>query len=151
MKKITLALFVLLFSVSVHAQITSPVKWNYTAKKIAVGIYELHITATIEPKWHIYSQDAGEGPVPTSIAIDKNPLITLDGKITELGKLQKEYSKVFSSTLKFYSNKVDFVQKIKLKTTVNTIAKGKVTFMVCNDEKCLAPSTIPFSIKINAK
>jgi Disulphide bond corrector protein DsbC len=152
MKKIILSLVVIFFVAAANAQIENPVKWTYTAKKISANVYELHITAAIEPKWHVYSQDlADDGPIPTSVSLDKNPLITADGKVAELGKQEKSYDPNFKATLKYYSNKVDFVQKIKLKTAVNTVAKGRLTYMVCNDKKCLPPTTLPFSIKISAK
>ena len=134
-----------------HAQIENPVTWTYTAKKIKGDVYELHMTAALEGKWHIYSQDAGDGPVPTSFEFSKNPLVKPDGKVTEVGKLDKEYDPNFKSTLRFYAGKVDFVQRIKLKSPVNTLAKGKITYMVCNDKKCLPPRDVDFSIKINPK
>ena len=151
-KKIILSAIVLFFAIAVQAQIENPVKWTYTAKKISADTYELHITATISPKWHIYAQDIPEGgAVPTSFTFDKNPLLKTDGKVLEVGKMEKSYNKDFKMNLKYYSNKVDFVQKIKLKTAINTVAKGKLTFMVCNDEKCLPPKDVTFAIKINPK
>ena len=152
MKKIILSAVVLFFAIAAKAQIEKPVTWSYAAKKISADTYELHITATVSGKWHIYSQDIPEGgAVPTSFTFDKNPLIKTDGKVAEIGKLEKVYDKNFKMNLKFYSKKVDFVQKIKLKTPVSTIAKGKINFMVCNDEKCLPPSDVAFAIKINPK
>ena len=152
MKKIILSALVLIFAITVNAQIQDPVKWTYSAKKISADTYELHMTATVSGKWHIYSQDipAG-GAVPTSFTFDKNPLVKTDGKVAEIGKLEKVFDKNFNMNLKFYSNKVDFVQKVKLKTAINTVAKGKITFMVCNDEKCLPPKDVAFAIKINPK
>ena len=152
MKKLIVSFFAFFFFAAAFAQMENPVKWTYTAKKIKADVYELHITALLEPKWHIYSQDiSGDGPVPTSFAFDKNPLIKTEGKLAELGKLEKEYDKNFGMTLKYYANKVDFIQKIKLKAAVATIAKGKITYMVCNDKKCLPPKDIPFAIKIDPK
>ena len=136
---------------AVSAQIENPVKWTYTAKKTGNKLYELHISATLDNKWHIYSQDAGEGPEPTSFQFTANPLVKLDGKVQELGKLEKAYDPNFQSTLKFYADKVDFVQKIKLKSSATTVVKGKLTYMVCNDRKCLPPKEIPFSIKVDSK
>ncbi len=151
-KKIILSAMVLFFGIMAQAQIENPVKWTYTAKKISADTYELHITATIASKWHIYAQDIPEGgAVPTSFVFDKNPLLKTDGKVLEVGKMEKSYNKDFKMNLKYYSNKVDFVQKVKLKTAVSTIAKGKLTFMVCNDEKCLPPKDVTFAIKINPK
>ena len=133
------------------AQLIDPVKWTYTAKKIADKTYELHMTAMLDSKWHIYAQDAGEGPEPTSFNFSKNPLVTLDGKVKEDGKLEKIYDPNFKSTLRFYADKIDFIQKVKLKSPVSTVVKGTVTYMVCDDKKCLPPKEIPFSIKIAGK
>ncbi len=152
MKKIILSYIVIFFAIAVNAQIENPVKWTYSAKKISTDIYELHMTAAVSGKWHIYSQDLPEGGVvPTSISLDKNPLIKADGKATEVGKMEKKYDQNFKMNLKYYSNKVDFVQKVKLKSSISTIAKGKITYMVCNDEKCLPPKDVPFAIIINPK
>ena len=133
------------------AQIENPVKWTYTSKKIADKTYELHMTATLDGKWHIYAQNAGEGPEPTTFSFTKNPLVKLDDKVKEVGKLEKMYDPNFKSELKFYSSKVDFVQRVKVKSAAATVVKGTVSYMVCNDRKCLPPKEIPFSIKVGGK
>ncbi len=151
MKKIILFLLVVVFVINANAQIENPVKWTYTSKKISDGKYELHMTAILEGKWHIYSQQAGEGPVATEFKFDKNPVLKTEGSIAEVGKINKEYDKNFKSILKFYGNKVDFVQKVNVKNNIATVAKGKVTYMVCNDQKCLPPKDVAFAIKIDPK
>lgn len=152
MKKLLFA-FILLFGISkiTMAQIENPVTWTFSASKIANKQYEVHLTAVIEGKWHIYAQDAGQGPEPTSFVFNKNPLIKLAGKVKEIGKLETSFDKNFNSTLRFYNKKVDFVQKITLKSLASTVLKGTVTYMVCNDNKCLPPKDVPFSIKIDSK
>lgn len=152
MKKLILVVFSLtsIFLIA-SAQIENPVEWSYSAKKIGHKQYEVHLTATIEGKWHVYAQDAGEGPEPTSFIFNKNPLIKLIGKVNEIGKLETSFDKNFNSTLKYYNKKVDFVQKISLKSSASTVLKGTVTYMVCNDNKCLPPKDVPFSIKIDSK
>ncbi len=151
-KKITLSfLTALVVSLSAIAQIENPVKWSYEAKKISDKVYDVYITANLDPKWHIYAQDAGEGPSSTEVSFVKNPLVSLDGKVKEIGKLEKEYDNNFGSVLKFYSNKVAFVQRVKLRSAAATVLKGSVNFMVCNDKKCLPPKDVSFSIKLNTK
>ncbi|MBC7934280.1 MAG: hypothetical protein H7Y86_02820 [Rhizobacter sp.] len=151
-KKITLSLVTaLIFSAAAFAQIENPVKWSFTSKKIADKVYEVYITANLDPKWHIYAQDAGEGPSPTAVNFVKNPLVSFDGKVKEQGSMEKEYDKNFGSVLKFYSTKVIFVQKIKLRSNVATVLKGSVNYMVCNDKKCLPPKDVTFSIKLEGK
>ena len=151
MKKAFLIVILFLCAFTGFAQVVNPVNWTFTSKKIADKTYELHITATLLPKWHIYAQDAGEGPEPTKLSFAPNPLVKLDGKVTEVGKLEKMFDKNFNSTLKFYGNKVDFVQKVKVKSAAATMVKGSVFYMVCDDSKCLPPTNVPFSIKIGGK
>lgn len=152
MKKILLALLLIFpFGNALFAQVENPVKWTYASKKVGDKTYELQITATLQKGWHIYAQDAGEGPEATSFSFTANPLFKLEDKVKEKGKLLKEYDPNFKSVLKFYGDKVVFVQKIKMKTVVPTVAKGTVTFMVCNDKKCLPPKDVPFSIKVGGK
>jgi thiol:disulfide interchange protein DsbD len=40
-----------------NAQIENPVQWNFSSKKIDSNTYEVHLTASIEGNWHIYSQN----------------------------------------------------------------------------------------------
>lgn len=152
MKKIIFTSFLLLFFIGFsQAQILNPVKWKFTAKKISTKVYELHMTATLDPKWHIYAQEAGEGPEPTAFTFAANPLIKVDGKVREVGKMEKTFDPNFNSTLKYYAKKVDFVQKVKLKSSAATLIKGSVSYMVCDDKKCLPPKDLPFIIQVKGK
>jgi thiol:disulfide interchange protein DsbD len=40
------------------------------------------------------------------------------------------------------------VQVVKLKGNIKTTVAGSVEFMVCNDNKCLPPSEVPFKIAV---
>jgi Disulphide bond corrector protein DsbC len=151
MKKILIAVFLVLFAGFANAQINNPVTWTYTAKKIADKTYELHMTATIDGNWHLYAQDAGKGPEPTSFVFTPNPLVKYDGKIKEIGKQEQSFDKNFNSILKYYGKKVDFVQTVKVKSSTATVVKGIVNFMVCNDRQCLPPRDVPFTINIGGK
>ncbi len=148
MKKLLLFLLTATISLGLSAQIQNPVKWEFTSKKIADKTYEVHFTARIDKGWHLYAQDTGEGPVPTSFTFARNPIVNTDGKTKEIGSLLKEYDNNFGSVLKFYADKVEFVQVVKLKANAKTSVNGEVEFMVCNDEKCLPPRKISFSIKL---
>ena len=150
MKKIVIAGFLLLFSNFLFAQIQNPVEWSITSKKISDKTYEVHLTANIDNSWHIYSQTTPEGgPVPTSITFTKNPLIHLEGKTKEVGKMEKHVEPLFGNIdVKQYSNKVDFVQLVTLKAPVKTSVNVAVEFMVCNDKQCLPPTTKKFSVSL---
>ena len=152
MKKI-IALLVFSFSLlgfsKIIAQDKDPVSWTYESKKKADNSYDLLITASLPKPWHIYSQNTDEnGPIPTTITFNVNPLITKVGKITETGKLEKKYDKDMKANTLYYSDKVVFTQNIKLKGKAKTVVTGKINFMVCNDVKCLPPKDVAFTIKL---
>ncbi len=138
----------LLLAVSSKAQ--DPVKWTFSAKKISDKNYEIHVTATIARPWNIYSQTTPEGgPLPTAIAFNKNPLVSFDGKIKENGTLKKKFEEVFDVDVLYYKDSVDFIQVVKVKNAAKTALTGTVEFMACNDEQCLPPKSIPFTISLN--
>lgn len=149
MKKLALFLVAaLVTTLSINAQSTTQVKWNFSSKKIADNTYEIHMTATINGNWHMYAQDGGDGPVSTSFTFTKNPLLTMDGKVKEVGKMKKVYEESFSSEVRYYEKTVDFVQVVKVKGKAKTNLAGKVEFMVCNDKECLPPSDVDIKVAI---
>ncbi len=150
MKKIIPVAILLLFSNFLFAQIQNPVEWSATSKKISDKVYEIHLTANIDKGWHIYSQTTPEGgPIPTSLTFTKNPLLTVEGKAKEVGKMEKHNEPLFGNIdVKQFSNNVDFVQVVKLKAPVKNSVDVAVEFMVCNDKQCLPPSTKKFSVAL---
>lgn len=131
------------------AQSNKQVKWNYSVKKISDKTYEVHMTATIGGNFHMYAQNVGvEGPLPTSFTFTKNPLIILDGKVKENGKVIKKFESIWGGNVNYFEKTVDFVQVVKLKGNVKTNLSGKVEFMVCDEEKCLPPSEVDLKVNI---
>lgn len=149
MKKVFFFSVLLLCGNLLFAQIKTPVSWTATSKKIDNKTYEVHLTANIESGWHIYSQTTPDGgPVPTDISFAKNPLVTVTGSPKEVGKLQQHYEPLFSVDVKQFSDKVDFVQVVKLKAPVKTSLDVDVKYMTCNDKECLPPATKKFTIAL---
>ena len=108
------------------------------------------MTARIQPGWHLYSQDQPDDAIamPTTFTINPNPLISKDGKIKEVGKMEKMKDAALGVSANQYSTTVDFVQKIKVKGNVKTNFTGKVEFQTCDDKKCLPPKTVSYSIAL---
>jgi thiol:disulfide interchange protein DsbD len=150
MKKFLIFVLVNFIAVSLFAQSGTKVKWEFTSKKIADKKYEIRLVATIQPGWHIYSQNQSEDAIvlPTAIKFVNNPLVVLNGKPKEIGKLFDQFDKAINARSKYYSNKVEFVQTITLKSNVKTAITGEVEFMVCDDRQCLPPDVTKFSIKL---
>jgi hypothetical protein len=149
MKTIILALSFLVATVSSQAQL-NPVSWTFSSKKIADKTYEIHMKATIQSGWHLYSQGQPEDAIaiPTEFKLNSNPLVTLDGKIKEVGAMEKFHDAKLEVSANQYSNTVDFVQVVKLKAKAKTNLTGAVEYQTCNDQKCLPPKTINFTVAI---
>jgi hypothetical protein len=147
MKRFALTSVLLLAGFFLFAQSTKQVKWNFTSKKIADKTFEVHMTATINGNYHMYAQDGGDGPVSTTFNFTKNPLVVLDGKVKESGKMKKVFEEAFSSEVRYYENTVDFVQVVKTKGAKSNLS-GSVEFMVCNEKECLPPATVNFNVSI---
>lgn len=135
----------------VSAQVANPVSWAFAGKKISNGVYEVQLTATLQQGWHLYSQTQPKDAIaqPTSFSFTKNPLVELDGKVKETGKLEKFTDKELGVSANQYSKQVTFVQKVKLKGKARTAVTGNLTFQTCDDKKCLPPKTVAFSVALN--
>ena len=96
------------------------------------------MTATMQSGWHLYSQVQPEDAIanPTGFKINNNPLLSLEGKIKEVGKMEKFQDAKLEVSANQYSNKVDFVQMVKLKANAKTNVTGSVEYQTCDDEKC---------------
>ena len=125
------------------------VKWNFSSKKMNDKTYEVRLIASIDGNYHIYAQNVGvEGPVATSFKFSKNPLLVLNGKVKEEGKIIKKHEEVWNGNVNYYEKKVEFVQLVQLKSKVKTNVGGTVEFMVCDDKQCLPPSEVNFKVDI---
>lgn len=149
MKKLFIVILVLFSASGSQAQL-NPVTWSFSANKVSDKTYEIHMKATIQNGWHLYSQKQPEDAIaiPTAFTIRANPLFKPDGKIREVGKMELMKDAALGVSANQYSNSVDFVQKIKLKSNAKTNFNGIVEYQTCDDKKCLPPKTVNFSVAI---
>jgi hypothetical protein len=149
MKRVVLFLTLFFIATAAMAQKSDPVQWNFVATKKGDKTYELTFGATVSKPWHIYSQTTPKGgPVPTKITYKTNPLIVLDGAAKENGALKQIHDKFFGVDVKYFADKVDFVQTVTVRANAKTNISGTIEYMVCNDEECLPPKKIPFDLKL---
>ena len=149
MKNIIVVCLILFLASGVNAQL-NPVSWNFSVKKIADKTYEVHLKASMQSGWHLFSQTQPDDAIgiPTGISFNPNPLITVVGRPVEIGKLEKFKDLKLGLAANQYSSSVNFVQKIKLKSNVKTNISREVEYQTCDDKKCLPPKTINFSVAI---
>ncbi|WP_345948936.1 protein-disulfide reductase DsbD domain-containing protein [Mucilaginibacter sp. PAMB04274] len=148
MNKLIITLMFTLSSTLLCAQILTPVKWAYAARKISNTEAIIMIKATIDVGWHIYSQNVADGgPVKTTFTFSGNPNYRLLGKTLEPKPITK-YEKAFSMNLSYFERSVVFQQKVKLSRTGPITVKGSLEYMTCNDQKCLPPDNVEFTVLI---
>lgn len=142
--------FALLLFISHLSFAQNPVSWAFSSKKISDKVFELHLTATIQPGWHLFSQKQPADAIaqPTTFNFNRNPLLDFEGKVKEIGKLEKFVDKKLDISANQYSNKVNFVQVVKIKGNAKTNVTGNLEFQTCDDKKCLPPKTVNFSIAL---
>lgn len=128
-----------------------PITWQFQAVKTGELQYDVVLKATIQPGWHLYSQQQPDDAIaiPTSIQFNANPLLVREKGIREDGKLEKFKDKTLGVTSFQFSNQVSFIQSVKLKAKVKTAITGEVEYQVCDDEKCLPPKKQSFTIALN--
>ena len=144
MPKSIFFLLCVMFSFSSFGQ--EKVEWSYSYDSTSESIT---ITAKIEEGWHLYSQHINEnlGPVATAIEFEENKnQFKLVGKTVEPTPIT-EYDPNFEGDLSFFKDSVEFIQKLKVKTSGEI--RGTITFMVCNEEMCLPPVDLDFNLMIN--
>ena len=149
MKKLLLAIALLLTGtvLKTSAQILTPVRWSYGAKKINAHEAVVFMKASIDDGWHLYSQFVKDGgPVKTTFTFDTSKAYTLVGTTQEPTPVTRN-EKAFNMDVSFFEHEVIFQQKIKLKAG-QAIVKGKLEYMTCNDKQCLPPDDIDFSIPV---
>lgn len=146
-KALLVALF---FAIGSFAFAQNPVSWSFTSKKVSDKVYEVIMIASIQPGWHLYSQSQPSDAIaqPTEFTFNNNPLLNFDGKVKEIGKLEKYRDDKLDVSANQYSNKVQFVQVVKLKSKAKTAVTGKLEFQTCDDQKCLPPKTVPFTVAL---
>ena len=148
MKKIlSLLSFLLIFTAS-YAQIYDPVEWSTSVEKISDTEYDLVVKATIEDKWHLYSQNVPEdGPIPTSFTFEKNDKFELVGETLEEEGITVN-DPVFNMKIKYFEKSTEFKQRIKALSKNTQKIVGELEFMVCDDTNCLPPTFVDIEFTI---
>lgn len=149
MKKITLLVFIFLFVFNISAEVLKPVKWSFDVKYTTENQAILVFKADIEKHWHIYAQKIdGDGPVPTTITITKNPNFSLQSAALNITKPVVKYDSSFMIKVGSFDKRAIFHAPIKILSSNDFKITGTVEYMTCNDGMCLPPELVEFSIQV---
>lgn len=129
------------------AQILTPVKWTYGAKKINETEAVVFLRAKMDDGWHIYSQDVEDGgPIKTSFTFAESKDYVLVGK-TAQPKPKTKFEDVFDMDVSYFDKDVVFQQRVKLIKGA-TVVRGTLEYMACDASSCLPPEEVTFAIAI---
>lgn len=137
----------LLFTISIFGQENEPVIWSFGVEEVEGENVKLTFTAEIEEGWAIYSQFTDpDGPVPTSFVFEDMQNIELIEDVKEPEEKEKKYDELFEVDVIKIKGNPEFYQMAK--GSKGETVKGYVTYMCCDDSKCLPPKDINFEITI---
>lgn len=149
MKKILSFFLVLSLTLASFAQLQDPVKWTYSVKDLNETESELIFTGTLDNGWHIYSQFTDDnGPLGISFQFNSSNDYKLIGKVSETPKPHEEFDQDFLCTVRSFSDKVTFRQKVKRINTKDFKVSGTFSYQACNNGSCIAPEDRDFSFSV---
>ncbi|MFS8616706.1 MAG: cytochrome c biogenesis protein CcdA [Solitalea sp.] len=149
MKRIILIWSLLAIASGLSAQIFNPVSWDFSARPSGENEMVLTLRATIDPGWHVYSQHLDEGgPIPTNFKFTPSSDYELKGGVEEVSEVERVMDPNFGMEVLYFSNEAVFEQTVVLKKP-STAISGVLEYMVCDDQRCLPPTEVEFSIKAN--
>lgn len=146
-----LATVLTVFNGTSFAQIFEGAKWTFRVEQTDSCEAVLIFKATTLDKFHIYSQqdNGNDGPIPTSFTFKKSADYQLIGKVQE-SHAEEVFDQQFQMKVKFFHGETEFKQKIKITSRKKFNVEGYLTYMACDDEKCLPPTDVDFSFAVNA-
>ena len=145
MKKAMSLALLLLVAMFCNAQMSDPVKFKSHLKTGSTAEAEIVFEGKIEPGWHVYSTNLGEGgPTEASFSVDSKDGVELVGRLMPRGNEISKYDKMFEMKLRFFERTAQFVQKIKFTKPTYTI-KGHLEYGACSDEVCTPPARVDIS------
>lgn len=136
-----LAGFFLVLSALLGAQ--DPVQWKLTfdAKSAPPGSKILgHLTATIEPGWHLYSLTTPRPPIATTVGLADSPVVA--GVKVYQPKPVVKMDPTFNVNTETFGEEVVFLIEIELKKDApagDAELTAQVRYQCCNDTMCLPP------------
>lgn len=136
-----LFLFCLLLTIGATAQIQDPVKWTSEVEKVSENEYDLIFEASIQNKWHLYSQTQPEGAVNSTVFTfeDQNAAYELVEETKESESIT-EFDKVFETDLSYFLDDATFTQRVRVTDTSLSTIIAKIEYQACDDEACIFDS-----------
>jgi thiol:disulfide interchange protein len=140
--KFILSVFSILTYGQIFGQLSEPVKWSFSQKKVSDDEVLLIFKADVEAKWHLYTQFFEEGgPMRLSFTFEDSKNYKRVGNVTESPKPKKVMDEIFEMEVQYIAGQGTFTQKIKVLSETDFVVKGEIEGQACND---VDGSCVPF-------
>jgi thiol:disulfide interchange protein len=138
-----------------------PVTWDVSLKQNTGDLFTIKMEATLDKKWHLYSQlepEMGEdqsGPIPTEFSYNaSSETFVLVGKTIEPANAPY-YDPIFEMDIIFFETSAVFTQQIQVLNPCGhpdgLVIEVGIYYSVCDDKQCLAPESKVFKIDLDDK
>ncbi len=119
-----------------------PVRFTVQQRQTSPTEVEVVFTGSINPGWHVYSTNLGDGgPVSASYHDEGSQGAKPAGALLPQGKEIAIDDKVFDMPVRYFERQVTFVQKYQL-TGGDYQIKGYLEYGACNDQMCMPPTSV---------
>ena len=142
--------FLLLFFWTFLLKAQEPVVWVTDFKQLSDTEYLLIFKASMQPKWHLYSQKLPkDGPLPTEFVFEGVGSDFEFLGITKESKTVTAFDPIFEMDLSWFEKEAAFQQKIRLLQPEVAAISGEINFQACDDKVCIFRNE-PFSFILNS-
>lgn len=130
--------FLLLFFWTLGLQSQEPLVWTTYFQKVSDTEYILQFKASIQSKWHLYSQYlTKDGPLPTEFVFERAGTdFELIGKTKESETIIA-FDPIFEMDLSWFDGEATFQQRIRLLKTDLDSVSGEINYQACDDKLCV--------------
>ena len=130
-----------------------PVQWSMTSTAEVAkpgATIPLHLTAKIEPGWHLYALTIPKNLLPTKITLTENPAVDSYTVYQPAGVRAMDPN--FKVEVETYSNQAEFWIPATLKkdATGPVELTAQMRYRACDDKQCLNPRTKTAAFKLTA-
>ncbi len=138
--KRALSIYIFLLTVVASmAQMVDPVSFTSQLKTGSTADAEIVFSGVIDPGWHVYSTGLGDGgPIEAALKVNKLEGCELVGALQARGNEIAVFEELFGMDVRYFENKVEFVQKIRF-TEPGYAIDAFLEYGACSDQTCLPP------------
>ncbi|MGN0234332.1 MAG: protein-disulfide reductase DsbD family protein [Bacteroidaceae bacterium] len=129
-----------------QAQFQSPVTFRVVDEKTPDGKLLVRFVGQVDAGWHVYATDIPEGgPTAASLTIEKVQGLRSEGNLRTVGDVHRAEDPMFGMEVSYMEGVATFEQTFVI-TAEEYSVEGYMTYGACNDENCIPPTDVEFSL-----